>query len=254
MHRVALAGHTSPAGHASWRREGKVEDGKAHGEGKGATPLGDTNHILLGGESRSVGVGPPRCRYSCCLAQALEQAPAGLVIGFWTALLGTWSIHSVTHGVTGARLAANRLSPASRPVRRRNSGPGSFPAKCAAALASVPAPRLPPRVGVDLWLGTLCLRYQPLLWKSLKDKRETLLRRQRWHPHYAVAQRAVIAREPLVDKPCSVIIFEPHTVLLNRESVEHKHGGIVVVEALCQDLIWVQPVDSAVGEAISGAY
>lgn len=75
--------------------------------------------------------------------------------------------------------------------------------------------------------------HQSLLGKRLKNKRDPLFRRQDWHPHNTVAQGPVIASEPLVDKTSTNVIFGPHAILLNRESVEHKHGGITMAEAFC---------------------
>jgi hypothetical protein len=89
-----------------------------------------------------------------------------------------------------------------------------------------------------------------LLRKPLKNKREPLLTRQYWYPHNAIAQGAVIAGEPLIEKTCSNVIFGPNAVLLERESVEYKYGSITMVEAFRQDLIRVQSGDSVKSEGI----
>ena len=99
-------------------------------------------------------------------------------------------------------------------------------------------------------MSTFQLLYQSLLREPLKDKGESLFRRHHWYPHNAVSQDTVIAGGPLIEKTCNSVIFGPKVVLLNRKPVEHKYGGIPMVEALRQDLIRVQPNDSAKSEAI----
>ena len=87
--------------------------------------------------------------------------------------------------------------------------------------------------------------------KPLKNKRETLLRRHDWYPHNAIAQGTVIAGEPLVEKTCSSVIFGSQgRSELNRESVEDEYGSIAMVQASQQNLIRVQPKDSAKSEGI----
>jgi hypothetical protein len=94
------------------------------------------------------------------------------------------------------------------------------------------------------------LLYQFLFREPPKNKHQSLLRRQYWYPHNAIAQGPVIAGEPLIEKNCNSVIFGPEAVPLNRESVEHEYASITMVEAFCQDLIRVQSSDSAKREAI----
>jgi hypothetical protein len=89
-----------------------------------------------------------------------------------------------------------------------------------------------------------------LLRKPLKNKGQSLLRRQYRYPYNPILQGNVVATDPLIEEGCKGLIFGPEAVPLNRELVEDKYGSITMAEAFCQDFIRVKSIDSPPSEAI----